>query len=53
VKKPKKYSTEWHQEEDFNALARLYIRGIVTDSERERVEKKLLARWKKEQEVKP
>lgn len=36
-----KHSKLWHMEEDFNALARLYIRGFVSDSVKDAIKKKM------------
>jgi hypothetical protein len=48
MSKPKKYSNEWHQEQDFMALSRLYIRGLVTESEKEKINLRLGKKWAEE-----
>lgn len=38
----RKYSSEWHVEEEFSALARLYIRGVIPESIRNEIQAKIL-----------
>jgi hypothetical protein len=47
--KPKKYSKHWHQEQDFMALSRLYIRGLVTEAEKEKIKVRINKKWAEEQ----
>lgn len=48
----KKHSNAWHREEDMNALARLYIRGFITEAEKEKAEKRMQKRHQFEEAAK-
>ena len=40
----KKHSQAWHEQEDHTALFRLYVRGIITESERDKARRRMMKR---------
>lgn len=49
----RQFSQAWHQEEDFNALARLYIRGILTEAEKNRAARRMKKKHDFQRNAKP